>query len=113
MSAAYYLVFDKEPAGFDPFVNGKALAQAGEQLTAIAAATGVTPLSEFVSFSEREQESFDLSDGEFAMLPRDRWFAPTEIKKTVAALFNALQADPKGVPNAAAVIVTWPSTTPF
>jgi len=104
MSAAFYLVFDKKPDGFDPFVNGKALAHAGEQLMAIAAATGVTPLFEFVSFSEREREAFELTDEEFAMLPRDRWFAPTEIKRTVAALVEALAADPKAVPNAGAVM---------
>ena len=104
MSSAYYLVFDKDPAGFDAFVNGKALAHAAKELDAIAADAGATPLSSFVSYSEREKETFELSDEQFAMLPPERWYSPAEIARTVSALVVALQADPPAVENAAAVL---------
>ena len=104
MSAAYFLVFDKKPTGFDPFVNGKALADALDELVAIAQGAGVTPLSEFISYSGREKDAFEMSDSEFAMLPRDRWFTPVEIKKTVTALVESLKADPSAAPNAEKVL---------
>jgi hypothetical protein len=104
VSAAYFLVFDKKPAGFDPFVNGKALADAGDELVAIARRAGVTPLSEFISYSEREKDAFGLSDQQFAMLPRDRWFTPGEISRTVITLVHALKTDPGAVPSAEKVL---------
>ena len=49
MSAAFYIVLEKPIKGFDHFVNGKALARAGEILDSLAKKSGTKPLMKFWS----------------------------------------------------------------
>jgi hypothetical protein len=51
MSAAFFIVLDKENPGFDTMVNGKFLAQDAKQLEKVAKSLGIRPLEDYVSYS--------------------------------------------------------------
>ena len=80
MSAALYIVLERQIEGFDPFVNGKALSREEEELDAIARNLGVTPLMGFYSASEEEAEEFGLETGP------ETWFTAEQGLATVNAL---------------------------
>ena len=49
MSAAFFIVLDRENPGFDLIVNGKFLAQDAKHLKKVAESLGIWSLEEFVS----------------------------------------------------------------
>jgi hypothetical protein len=49
MGAAYYIKLDREIAGLDPFVNGKAIARENERLAQVTQQLGLRDVNEFVS----------------------------------------------------------------
>ena len=84
MGAALYIALERQIPDFDPFLNGKALSQASDQLDTIATSLGVRPLMEFFSadpdmaalaHDEITAAEADLarldSQLQLALLPRD------------------------------------------
>ncbi len=91
MSLAWYVALEREIPGFDPFVNGKFIAKAGDQLDAIAKSAGVTPLMDFFSASPETLESLPEEAGEDTLVgaPSEQWFSADEGLKTVRVLLQA------------------------
>jgi hypothetical protein len=58
MSVAWYIVLEKEIAGVDARVNGKALGRAGKVLEMLAKELGVVPLMQFYSAAPEELAGF-------------------------------------------------------
>ena len=95
MSAAWFIVLEREIPEFDPFVNGKALAKAGKELERLAKDAGVKPLMEFFSVSADEMggigEEFGLDLRARSRMPADQWFSPEEGLRSVLALLEAAE----------------------
>lgn len=105
MSVAFYIVLDTEEPGFDPFVNGKAIAHA-EDLDDFCAKHDLPVLESFVSQSAEEleemlDEEMELPEGESGDA---LWFDAQEGVNYVDALIAALRKDPDGIESAADVI---------
>ena len=94
MSTALFVVLDREIPGFDPFVNGKFIAEESDVLDRIATRLGVTPLMDF--FSASPDEMSDFLDGEGLAeiaemkLERESWFDPEDGLRTMKALLGSL-----------------------
>lgn len=110
MSAALYIVSEREIDGLDIFVDGKAVGHADEEtLEAICVELGVPPLMAFYSenpaaladFLTEEMEEEAPSRDE---LPAEEWFSAADGLVTVAALADHLQAHPSAVADAAAIV---------
>ena len=105
MSVAFYIVLDQEDTDFDTFVNGKALAKDAKKLDAVCKKLGLPKFDDFVAMSAEE-----LSDmlGEDVELPEgnegEKWFTADEGIGFVQSLFTHIQANPKDVKNAQAVL---------
>lgn len=105
MSVAFYIVLDQEDTDFDTFVNGKALAKDAKKLDAICKKLGLPTFDDFVAMSAE-----DLSDmlGEDVELPEgdegEKWFTADEGISFVHSLVTHIQANPKDVKNAEAVL---------
>jgi len=54
MSVAYYIVLDNDEPGFDPFVNGKAIAHAIEELDQLCEQAGLPRLESFIGQSAED-----------------------------------------------------------
>lgn len=108
MSAALYIVLERDIPEFDAFVNGKALSSAENQLDRAAEELGVTPLMAF--FSMDPQEAMDFLEGEpeangdVPDLPAEQWFDARDGLATVRALRQHLDKNPKAVRNSEAVV---------
>src|SRR5260370_29685149 len=63
MGVALYIVLEQKPADFDPFVNGKALSHAEEDLAKIAEQFSVKPLMSFFNARPEEVEDFLADEG--------------------------------------------------
>jgi hypothetical protein len=106
MSVAYYIVLQSEIDGFDPFVNGKAIAHASEEeLDKVFKALNVTPLAEFLSQDPGELAEFIADEGVDVPddLPGEQWFTADQGLATVRALKQHLASNPKALKNAAAI----------
>lgn len=107
MSVAYYIVLEREVAGFDNGINGKAIAHAGDVLEILAKEASVRPLMEFFSASAdelagvAEDHGIDLK-GKGVRLPAEQWFPAEEGLKTVSALTDAVES--KGLDRADAIL---------
>ncbi len=91
MSLAWFVALEREIPGFDPFVNGKFIAKAGDQLDAVAKSSGVTPLMDFFSASPEVLEAMAEEAGEDALVggPEEQWFTAEDGLKTVRVLLQA------------------------
>jgi hypothetical protein len=100
-----YIQFDKEELEVD-CTDGKSLARAMESLNRLAQELGVAPLEAFMG-----QAMDDIA----AMLGEEiereggrdgaaQWFAPEQGINSLAALIQAIKADPKRVKSAKSVI---------
>jgi len=101
MSAALYIVLEKEITGSDHDVRGKALSRANTLLDALAKEAGVKPLMQFFSASRDELAGFLRDHGvdvdeEAEQLELQKWFLAEDGLKTVLALRRVLQE--KGSP---------------
>ena len=107
MSVAYYIVLEDEVPGLDPFVNGKAIAHAGEKtLAALCRSLGVRPLTDFVSEDPDELAGL-LDDDGFDMpgdWPQVEWFDADQGLATVRALQRHLVANPDALHDAEAIV---------
>ena len=106
MSVAYYIALKDEIPGFDPFVNGKAIAHADEKTIAkYCSALKVKPLTEFIS--QNPEELADFMEGEGIEAPdgppEEQWFEAKDGLKTVRALKQYLTDNPTALMNSKAV----------
>jgi hypothetical protein len=106
MSVAYYIVLKDEMDGFDPFVNGKALAHANEKaLEKLCAELKIKPLTAFISQDPEELADFIAGEGMDAPddLPAEEWFDAEEGLLVVRTLRRHLGDNPKALKDAAAI----------
>jgi hypothetical protein len=111
MSAALFIVPEREVEGLDTFVDGKALAHV-EDFDGLARAAGVRPLMEF--FSETEGDLLSVfgeegDDGEFHLpegmeAPETAWFEAAAGLETVRGLLRYLAAHPDAIPRSRTVV---------
>src|SRR5687767_10719431 len=101
MGAALYIALERQIPDFDPFLNGKALSQASDQLDAIATSLGVRPLMEFFSADPDMAAEF-LDEGSEA--PPQSWFPASDGLTTVRALHSHLTANSSALPKSEMVL---------
>jgi hypothetical protein len=106
MGAAYYIVLDNPDPGFDPFVNGKAVAHEAERISIVASSLGLKTPDDYVSMSVDEAaamaEDFDLGDD--VQAPAEQWFNADDGLDWVARLRAHIQSDAKSMKDAEAVL---------
>ena len=98
MSVAWYIVLEKEIAGCDARVNGKALGRAGKVLEMLAKELGVVPLMQFYSAAPEEVAGFAEEHGmerTRIKLTQERWFEAEDGLRSVRGLIRA--GERKGV----------------
>lgn len=100
MSVAYYIVPEREIAGFDHFVNGKALGHADEDiLNHLCGELNVQSLLAFIS--QDPEELADFMEDEDVDMPEEfaevQWFDATAGLATVRALATHLEGNPDAV----------------
>lgn len=104
MGVALFIAPERDVAGLDTFVDGKALAHARD-LDGLARAAGVRPLMEFFSQSPDDLLSFlgeEGDDGELHLpegftAPPEEWFDAAAGLESVRGLLGHLAAHPEGV----------------
>ena len=110
MSAAFFIVLDREEPGFDTFVNGKSLAKDYETLEMVAGSLGLRPLGEYISYSPEEAREMmeelgtDPDEIEGMELPEKRWYDPQEGLDWVQKVCAHLEANPSAVKNTEGVL---------
>ena len=106
MGAAYFIVLDNPNPGFDPFVNGKAIAQDAERLSQIASSLGLKTPNEYVSISGEDAASIaeDFGIDDDIQAPPERWFLADEGLEWVRRLTARIRSDAKAVEDAHAVL---------
>ena len=106
MSAALFIVPEREVPGLDVFVNGKALGHA-KDLDGLAERAGVHPLMDFFSVDPESAAAFceeagaDAPEGGF---PPEQWFPAADGLTTVRGLLSYLEANPTAARDSSAVI---------
>lgn len=107
MSAAYYITLSNPHPGFDPFVNGKAIAREAETLSQLASALGLKSADEFVSMSPEEAASMAKTLGvtDDVQAPPEQWFSPDEGLAWVRQLHKHISAHPHKFKNAQAILL--------
>ena len=100
MSAALYIVLERDGPEIDSHVDGKALSRNEEALSRLAAELGVTPLMSFFSMSVRDLQA-DASDLgveiDVGDAPAEQWFEAADGLRTVRALVSHLEHDQEAV----------------
>jgi hypothetical protein len=94
VSTAFYIVLEREIPGFDPFVNGKALARAQSLLDVLAQKTGAPRLMDFFSaspaglaeFAERHAVAIEGNADE-------QWFSADDGLASVRSIRDAAKAE--------------------
>lgn len=92
MGSALYIVLEKDIAGLDTMIDGKALSRVEEKLAMEAQRLGVRPLMEFFSADPGELAEFL---GEDAEIPDGQWFSAEDGLKTIRALINIMDTSPE------------------
>ena len=106
MSAALYIVLEREEPGLETYVDGKALSRAEAELAALAQSLQITPLMDFFSINPEELLAnveglgADLSEG---AAPPEEWFAAAAGLVTVRALLQHVETHLDSFPSGAAV----------
>jgi len=106
MSVALFIVAERDVAGFDVFVNGKALGHA-EHLDRLAEHAGVRPLMEFFSQDPTEAASFLEDEGvepPEGGFPPLEWYSAEDGLRTVQGLLSYLTEHPTAVPGVPALV---------
>lgn len=107
MSVAFFIVTEREVAGLDTFVDGKAIAHVPDKaLHKLCRAAGVKPVDAFISMDPDELADFLDDEGADAPdeLPPAQWFAPDEGLAWTRQLMAHLQANPAALPDTAGVL---------
>jgi len=106
MSAAWYVTLDLEEPGFDPFVNGKALARHDGTIARLCRELGLRDLMAFFSAGADELADLDLDLDEVAAEALDEvWYAPAEGLAVVRPLIAHLEGPAGGSLPAATELV--------
>jgi len=95
MSVAYFIVLNDEDPGFDPFVNGKFVAQEASKLDRISKKLGIKNINDYCSqdFCEFGEEFESPNDS------AEKWFPAAEGIEWVSKLMGYLQKNPNKVNN--------------
>lgn len=106
MGVAFFIVPERDVAGLDVFVNGKALAHC-DRLDELMAQAGVRPLMEF--FSQDPAEAAAFCEAEGVELPEDGfppvdWYSADDGLATVRGLLAYLDANPSALADAENVV---------
>lgn len=93
MGTSYYIVLDRE-VEFDPFVNGKAVAQFAEHITEFCYQHGLKDIESFINLSleslaEFIDDIFDLDTPDKEI----NWFCPQEGIVWINQLINKLHTE--------------------
>jgi hypothetical protein len=93
-----YIVVEGEDPGYNIFVNGRVLARYESAVEKLALELGVKPLLEFFSADENSMALL-IEEGAgnpdiLKCLPPPQWYRPEDGLSTLAALVEALAADP-------------------
>jgi hypothetical protein len=106
MGAAYFIALDNSDPGFDPFVNGKAIAREAERLSKVASSLGLKTPDDYVSMGGDEAasmaEEFGVADD--LQAPAEQWFDADEGLVWVGRLRAHIQSDLKAVKDTEAVL---------
>ncbi len=100
MSAAYFIVLEREIEGLDTAMDGNSLSRKVESLDAAARELGVRPLSEFFSADPEQAAEFMESEGIDAAgveLPPLQQFSAQDGLTTVRALLSHSMASDEQV----------------
>lgn len=95
MGVACFIVLDAEEPGFDPFVNGKAVAADADAVNRIADRLG---LQRFESYLCQDLSEFDVPQ------PATEWFAAEEGLRWSRALKEYVAEHPDSVRDATGII---------
>ena len=105
MSAALYIVLERNEPGLDTYVDGKALSRAESALAALAKSLQVTPLMSF--FSINPEDLLAEVEGLGAEVPDDappeQWFSAADGLATVRPLLQHVDAHPNAIPSSSEV----------
>ncbi len=106
MGAAYFIALDNPDPGFDPFVNGKAIAREAKRLSKAASSLGLMTPDDYVSMGGDEAASMaeEFGIGEEIQAPPEQWFDADEGLAWVGRLRAHIQSDAKAVKDAEAVL---------
>ena len=90
MSTAYFIVLDNENVDFDPFVNGKFVAQEAEKINTLSDNLGLKGIDDFVSqdlgdFGVEIEEPGDIAT---------QWFDPSEGLEWASKIKEHLRKNP-------------------
>jgi hypothetical protein len=110
MSAAFFIVLDREDSGVDTMVNGKFLSQDAKRLEEIAESLGIRPLEAWISYSPEEARAMmeemgtDPDEIEKLELPEQSWYEPQEGLDWVNAVATHVRANPSSLENPEGVL---------
>lgn len=110
MSAAYFIVLDRQDPGFETMTNGKFLSQDAKRLEKIAKSLGLRPLEEYISYSPEEARTMmedmgtDPDEIDGIELPGQKWYEPHEGLDWVSKVSTHIRANPSSVTNATGVL---------
>ena len=110
MSAAFFIVIDRDNPGFDTMVNGKFLSRDAKQLEKIAKSLGLRPLENYVSYSPEdalaliEDMGTDPDEIDGLELPEQKWYEPEEGLEWVNKVIAYVRGNPSSVKNAEGVL---------
>lgn len=106
MSAAYFIALDNSDPGFDPFVNGKAIAREAQRISKVASSLGLKTPDDYVSMGGDDAaamaEEFDIGD-EVQASP-EQWFDAGEGLAWVSGLRAHIQSNANCVEHPDAVL---------
>ena len=94
MSAAYYIVLEREIAGLDTMMNGKSLSRNIASLDKVAREIGVRPLSDFCSMPPDDLAELMGAAADAVVLPPLQQFAAREGLATLKVLLARPEAQP-------------------
>src|SRR5438034_348737 len=97
MGTAYFIALDNSAPGFDPFVNGKAIAREAKRLSRVAASLGLKGPDEYVSMGGDEAASVveEFGIGDEVQAPPEQWFDADEGLAWIGRLQAHIQSDAK------------------
>ena len=92
MSTAYFIVLDNEDVDFDPFVNGKFVAQEADKINSISDNLGLKGFDEFVS-QDLEDFGIETEDSDLSV----SWFDPSEGLEWASKIRDHVRDNPGAV----------------
>ncbi len=108
MGAALFIVLDNRNPGFDPFVNGKAVARDSKCLARIARSLGLQEFDEFVSQDTEEARATleAIGGGVPGDIPplEEQWFDPGEGIDLITKVAEYIKTNRKSVKNVDGVL---------